>query len=748
MPSNAGVVFSYQAEACETRVLLTTTGDDQASETLLNDNEAAYLSPYENEVDDSVQSYVADTGQLSAEADEYTSVINSPVGEFFEPLSEAYGQAMLESAFELASAEDEANSEQQAAETSAGNDASESTTESIDSAFSLFADDPDPAGFASGLLATGTNTSSGDSAGTTAGSTDSSGGGDSDADSAAAAASGPGWTPLQFPANVKFQETSLSAMDESSDWTAFQPTGTSHTTITTTASTAEPVSVSTAGDSTGADGATSVDSDLFASSPANLQTTVTTSEQYNSDSEWTVTQSYTNTFDTTINDWSAENDQAEQSNDDQAQENVNLGVLTRTGIENVTVDIVDGVSRTITYTITDTVSYEVGTLPGEDENTTDEEKWSIPQQWIDSSRQSVNPEEAPEDQDDGPPLMFSNWQADSESTDSGDITAVNWETADTAAEQQNSGSSGGRFRSSNSLTFQVGETLVTMPDGATAKAYTFSFSTSSSMFSKVAGDPGFSLTFGTLTEDPSQGNGIQVGISSSFFFFASASTSTSFTASAVVPDGGSLLDLDISGAFAFAVSFMSGGTTEGSIGLQLQMSSGSTADDSDTHTAFGYSAMTASSGFNHFNFDVSIPFGNQSTTDNTSDSTSNDTSDSDDGDVSELDAEGLVVQLSLGRISSSNSGRTIFYSGKQRLTGEGVISHKTESILVDQSTSSSDQNFEIAVGTEENLIDIGFSGAKSTLVEYAGNADVHEMLGQHKGSESGSGNDRYHALCD
>ncbi len=196
--------------------------------------------------------------------------------------------------------------------------------------------------------------------------------------------------------------------------------------------------------------------------------------------------------------------------------------ITRTGISTWSITVINGTQTVMTYSMTDTSTFETGSLPGTDE-TDDESKWEVPDEW---TAAAVGPtmDGKAEDEAEGPSdaVVFAP-SADSDSgskaeadvwgdifganggqpepesdpgdgstpTDSGSDDEGDDEESDaeeTAAEPPaEKDFYGARSQSVSTFTITIIETKVTLPDGTTGRTYSFSYDTSQTFVSLSAG---------------------------------------------------------------------------------------------------------------------------------------------------------------------------------------------------------------------------------------------------------------------
>lgn len=730
---------------CENRVLLTATNEVPTD--LADDAQMNYIDPYQSEIDQAIASSAVDTSTYIGAPDLDAATTESSVSDYFAPFADAFASGSEQAA----SAQNEATSdateqtdsasESETASTAADPSDTEQNNAATDETFSVFSGDADVAGYASGML--------GDSApgmtgmGPDGSSPDDSSSGESDTvsgetneDPSSDDGTGDGsntndneegssgqtdgeqdsngdntdvtsdpdftsqWTPLQFPEHVVFEETTLPNADSELDWTTIQPQGTdSFSNTFTSDASADPFAADNS-------------DDPLANAVADLGASVTTSQTYTSPTEWQVTESYTNRFDTSATISSQADGDSTGEDQDSTTEDTDTGDLNRTGTETLTVTIIDGVSRTVSYVITDTITYESGTFPDEDEDTTDEEKWSIPDEWVTASKTSVVPTETDESEDD------SENADDSSDGSSGFDTWDSGTTLDETDEDQepvglsDSANDGSRYKATSSSGFTITETVTTLPDGTPAMTYSVMIHMSSSVTSMVQGqfDLGFGL--GTISENQNDGNGFKVTANANWLFFSSASISTSFNASATVPTGSGLsglLNTSISGSFGFDVSVMAGGAVGGELGFQYQTSSGDASDGSDSYESFGIGGSANATGFMDFSLGVNLPFGAAPETTN------------EDGDevtqhsfdVADESDDEFKVQLSTTANGSGTVGGFINYGSKSpNVVGNGYQSAQSSSYSMESKTSSGTE-LAVHLGTENTAFLIGTSGSYS-----------------------------------
>lgn len=320
--------------------------------------------------------------------------------------------------------------------------------------------------------------------------------------------------------------------------------------------------------------------------------TSSSSQTYVSPTEYSITQSVTNSYTDTIDlsplgeDDGVNPVTATPESDDDTS-------LSREIAETFSISIIDGAQAVYTYTITNNVSYLGGQLAGVTDQTPGQ--LNIPQAWKDAVDDSLEePDEGTEPVD--PPI----WD-----TLFGSPTAP--PTGDHEIEES---TFGGVFEAASTLTMTLTETIVTVPGGGTGRKYDISFSTSSSSTSLAAGQENYSSSEGTLedvdweevfdedanstsgggsggqtgsssapTNDPpsnpaedltGDGDGESVNANSNFLEYGSSSNGMGINLSTTVADGAAIDSGETTGSISVNSNSDGGGMSNGSIAIDIQ----------------------------------------------------------------------------------------------------------------------------------------------------------------------------------
>jgi len=282
----------------------------------------------------------------------------------------------------------------------------------------------------------------------------------------------------------------------------------------------------------------------------------------------------------------------------------------RTGIETLSITIINGTRRIVTWSKSDTFGF--GAQEGQD-----------PAQYQTSAVSGATP-----------------------NSNNGDGT-TNGASGNTDPGDDSGFESGIKTHAEVSISFE--DQIITLPDGRQAHVYSLSFGTGRSFRSKVEGGYGIKQregvlkSFGAESEGgaPSQGsqggttgtsgsggsgsstapnltnfspglianrqvepggNGSSVDASGGFSFGAGASVGSSIIVSAVVPFGESIDDVSVSGGTGFFAAADTSADVNESIGLASQESSGADGTGSAGHEYLSFSASSGGGGSKDFHF--------------------------------------------------------------------------------------------------------------------------------------------------
>ncbi len=320
----------------------------------------------------------------------------------------------------------------------------------------------------------------------------------------------------------------------------------------------------------------SVGEDPFtAEKETNATTTVTLSQDWTSADEWVVTQSITRYFDST------EEGEHESGKED---------LIERTGFTTLTISVINGTQTIVTYTISDSFSYS------------NELVW-------DESKEPEEGETTPNSPS-GSPLNEEEEEIKSNS----------------------SGNFSGGFESSTSMTITVSESLITLPDGRTARQYSVGYGTASSFSSHLLAAETYLASEGNLLEfavyevemeEPTGeepqlptglnveiaygGNGSAVDFSGDFQSNFSFATGFGLELQATVADGDSLDDAIVTGVGSYNLSTNISDAGNSNLGVQVQTSTGDRSTGNGAHEYIVF--QSGSNNNSSAGFRVGVEFG-------------------------------------------------------------------------------------------------------------------------------------------
>lgn len=412
-------------------------------------------------------------------------------------------------------------------------------------------------------------------------------------------------TPFELPSDALFAEVSLPAQNSLNNLLQLSPENT-ESFATTAITTSTPVVTSTNSEwGTG-------------SKTSETTTTVTLSQDWVSDSEWTVTQQLEKRY------HSRENSTDEDGKDE---------TFRRESLETLKITILNGTQSIVTWSKSDTFGFGSG-KPGQEN--------SEPEQ---------------------PSAAESDENGDSDSPSNSTTGSTNGSSSGVNEEvdkDESSFLSDFETHAEVTLTFMV--TMITLPDGRSGHRYSLSYGNGRSFKSEASGDFEVKQADGELKPPASQqnsgsgtgtgtrtagssgvcsptggtssyttgggaasgigspadvanaevehgGNGSSVDASGDFEMNAGASIGTSLTLVAEVPAGGSIDDVEISGGTGFSTSASAGGNLSQNLNLQLQESGGDTSDNTNQHEYLSLSMSGTGGGSKSFSFDVDSTFG-------------------------------------------------------------------------------------------------------------------------------------------
>lgn len=483
-------------------------------------------------------------------------------------------------------------------------------------------------------------------------------------------------SPFDVPDYIQFAQADLPLQAQADDLFQVTPSGTeSFNTETVSSSTATQPTAS--------------DDSAAAPLTADLNQTVVVQQDWNSDTDWTVHQSRTNTF------------QQDSVNGDQDEV-----VPERTGTETYSITVINGTTTVETHSITSSIRLAEGTIPGEEAGEDGDDSYAIPDSWVTESSapvaRSSDSDSADGDSGDGS-------SSDSSSTD---------DTPDTASES-------GSFTSYNTgLTTTTTTTQIVLDDGTAAIQQTITMSWYAGFTWRTGGDIGNDLLGDDASIDVPEGT--TVDVSGSFKVFASASIGGHFSVTTVraVSDNPILADEGFISA-GFAVTAMAGGSMTFTTEIGRDESSGSVADGTDTIDFAKLKDTQSSAGRVGVSFWIAgSTADDEASTSDDSESQSESIQDSVQPDTD--DAPKVGQQSAEEMLSENKSGVQLNFeiegsSGSSKdHTIESKIRHDeydTETFShTDISSSDNNMSFAFAAGTEEISISVGAGGSSSTNI--------------------------------
>lgn len=402
----------------------------------------------------------------------------------------------------------------------------------------------------SGTSGDSTTSDSGDSGSTgdTSATTDGGGSGDGGTDSGGGdeeAAKEPAdprlkWEPFVLPEDVVFAETHLPAESFLDDLFLLRPTGTDSFTQENRVDAAPTITATAAELGTG-------------ERQTNSAEVVTLSQQWNSDTDWVVTQELSRTYGT---------------NEDSVSRDTSKVGIDRSGSTTYTITAIGGTHIIVAYSATDSFGYDTALA------------WD---------------ESAP---------------ADDSSGTTGDTTANGGVVGDSDPDGKKADVDVGDFSASAqfsaSMSFIYEEELIQSADGRLLRKTSISWMTSRSASVSASGSYEISENSGTRENvtvvrpkqnpDPNEpdqnlgavrvthgGNGLKLEASGSFGFNASVGMSTSINLTSTFEDGTDVDDIVITGDAMSTIGASAGGSASQTLFLDSQQSSGSEADGTDEH---------------------------------------------------------------------------------------------------------------------------------------------------------------------
>lgn len=624
-------VAAVPVEACETRVLLsavTATADPTDYASLPDD---LYDSP--DYFDTASESPLGE--EISGVEDEYSEYEDS----WYESLDESYGEATTsqeeynDSSYEYDDDQSEGSNEQSGEATE---------TPKVGGYQSLIGQ---LLGGLSGGAEEGESSDSADE--------DTNNQSDTESESNISASA------LEFPEYIEFAAVELPLQSQTDDLFQITPAGTdsfSNETVTTSVAT-QPVE--------------SDDSTLEPLS-ADLNQTIVQEQSWTSDTDWTVHQSVTDSF--------------QQDSSDGNEDGSGI-VPEITGTESYSITVINGTTTIETHSIASSTRLAEGNIPSDtvdDEN--GDNPYAIPQSWIEAS---------------STPIALSSDSDDTESNSS--------ESADDALDSE---SESGSFTSYNTgLTTTVTTTQIVLSDGTAAIQTSITMSWYAGFSWRTGGDIGNDL-LGSGDET----SGTTVDLSGDYKVFASASIGGHFTVTTVtaasnneiLPDEGSI-------SAGFAVTAMAGGSLAFTTKFGRDASSGSIDNGTDTKDFVNLTDTQESSG----RVGLSFWIAGSTADDEGSEPGSNDSESGSDTTaapkVGELSAEEVLatnksgIQLNLEIEGSTGSSKDHTVESKVRPSEYVTVT----SSYTELSSTNSNTSFAFAAGTEDISVSVGAGGDSS-----------------------------------
>ncbi|GAB5444487.1 MAG: hypothetical protein Fues2KO_48360 [Fuerstiella sp.] len=431
-----------------------------------------------------------------------------------------------------------------------------------------------------------------------------------------------------------------------------------------------------------------------------------------------------------------------------SEEGAEIGRGTRKGTETYTVSVFGGTTAVRSYSLTDRRTYRDGSLHeavANDAQDSDAAEDGIPASWISSARASVTAEDS-----------------DTEGTGTDSAT----DGTDSAADPTDSEDDSGNLVTSNTgLTVTVTETMITLDDGSPAVQKSVSMSWYASFSWGIAGS--YSLDETEIDElasassasdssssgadsgssgssDDSSGDsstdgstapeipdGMTIDSSGSYELFASGSIGGHFTVTTTTPTDATVKAPAAEISFGFAVTATAGGSSDSSLTVEMNVSSGDETDNTDEYEKVDISESTSASGMVGFSFWLAGPGDDSEDSGDTSAATASDAGADIDGTsvpatdterpfAGEKTAEKLLeendagIQFSLNTVSSYKSESEHAISERNRERYSESTHFWSQSSSSGSESSNSDTHAVISFGTEEMLVDVGSTGSSST----------------------------------
>lgn len=634
---------------------------------------------------------VSTPSDISSSTDFYEIAQESPLGDEFSELDDAYSEyeqsyeTMLDEAYSQATTTQEEHSGQQTGSDTGGGNGDDSSTDSDTADDAQAGQETFNGGLnsiLSQLLVGGTDA---DASGTSDAS------GDSDQETSQ--------NPFALPTSVQFADVSLPAESDYIDLFEVAPVSIdSFSESTTSELTSVPV------DENG--------NELTGSAPTEIIQNVTFQQTYNDDGSWVVHQSVSDTF--------RDKQSASDAPSDQQ-------AAARTGSQSYSVTVIDGTTTVRTYTQTDTQVFdsrptaqdEAASSPLSSDSSS---SYAIPESWIDDAAGVT------EEPDTGDSSSDNSDDSDSNSDSSEDA----WGTED---------SQGDVTFSNTGLTNTVTETQITLDDGTAAIQTTVSLSWYISYSYADSGEFGGDDT-NTEDSDADVPASFNAEISGGYNVFASASVGGHFTVTTVTPVGGTeAIDSLSSTSFGFAITAMAGGGYRSTTHITQDESSGSKADNTDTFEFFDLKDTVEYGGMVGFSFVVAASTeDNESTADNSSGSNSDEAVAVREQVAGEQTAQELLADKKSGVQVSFNTNATSSYETDHTIRTKtrwdfGDADYPDygydELIYTDVSSGGNGGHTIIEFGSDAMSIDIGANGnstktlnSTSTLWSYGNGASA------------------------
>lgn len=475
---------------------------------------------------------------------------------------------------------------------------------------------------------------------------------------------------FEFPEHIQFTDTQLPLEALGDDLIAAMPDGQStFENITLTSSTATAPSE---GDEPGVQ--------------AELTQTITTGQEWVSDSEWTIHQSVSDSW-------------------EQGTSHGESDVPGLTGNETYSITVINGTTTIESWSKTSSYRLAEGTIPDE-EIPDDDDPFAVPHSWVESSTTPVDTKSTPVD------------------AEAGEENESDGEAADEAGIET---SESGSFTSYNTgIQTTITTTEITLDDGTVALQRTFSVS----WYAGFSYRDGGTLGHDVLDEENNDGGSdssaddATVTISGSYTIYVSASIGGHFTVTTVsIKDTGAALPDEGSTSAGFALSAQAGGTLDFTTTVEVDESSGDASAGTDEKNFVSLKDTQKTAGR------VGLSFWAAGSTADDEESPADDSApENQNPEDGNADDGPKVGQQSAEEFLEENTSGIQFnfeVSGSSGTSKDHTIDIKTRTdtsvtTIQKSDVSSNDNNasFGFAAGTEDISLSLGAGGSTSANVSF------------------------------